>query len=155
MIPSQPERRTGFEAYTKFLTISNVCLLIAAVLMAVTAVVFFCAGYLFNDSGHVPEAVAPFVHSLLLNSLLAVMFFFWQRKVRKQLIAMLPSARKSMLSLGIAYLIVAIANLFQLYLLSLPLAALGIWWIVVSSRSSTRAAFENPQPASETLPPAG
>jgi len=154
MNPSQPESPTGFVTYTRFLGIYNVCLLIAAVLMAVAAVVFFCASYLFNDSGHVPETVAPLVRFLFLDSVIAVIFFIWQIKARKALFAMLPAARKSMLALGITYVVVAVINLFQLYLLSLPLAAIGIWWIVVFSRSSTRAAFENPPPSPESLPPA-
>jgi hypothetical protein len=154
MNPSQPESTAGFQAYTKFLAIYNVCLAIAAVLMAVAAVVFFCASYLFNDSGHVPEVTAPIVRFLLLDSLIAVILFIWQIKVRKALFARLPAARKSMLALGITYIVVAVINLFQLYLLSLPLAAIGIWWIVVFSRSSTRAAFENPPPSPESLPPA-
>jgi len=154
MNPTTPEYPAAFAAYTRFLAIYNVCLIIAAVLMAAAAVIFFCASYLFNDSGHVPETVAPLVRVLFLDSAIAVILFIWQIRARKALLAMLPSARKSMLALGIAYVVVAIINLFQLYLLSMPLAAMGIWWIIVFSRSSTRAAFENPQPSPESLPPA-
>jgi hypothetical protein len=154
MNPTISESPSGFfRIYTRTLTVLNICLGIAAVLMAVAAVVFFCASYLFNDSGHVPEATAPIVRFLLIDSLIAIILLIWQIKARKALFAMLPASRKSMLALGVAYVVIAVINLFQFYLFSLPLAAIGIWWLIYFSRSSTRAAFENPQPSPETLPP--
>jgi hypothetical protein len=155
MNPSTPENPTGFRTYTKILGILNVCLVIAAILFPIAAVVFFVASYIFNDSGSVPQMAAPAVRFLFLDALFAVILLIWQIKTRKRLFAMLPAARKSMVSLGVAYVVVAVVNLFQFYLFSLPLAAIGIWWIVVFSRSSARAAFENPRPSPETLPPAG
>jgi hypothetical protein len=143
-----------FRIYTRTLTVLNICLGIAAVVFPVGGVVFFVTSYVFNDSGHVPEMAAPIVRFLFLDAIFAIILLIWQIKARKGLVAMLPAARKSMLALGIAYVVIAVINLFQFYLFSLPLAAIGIWWLVYFSRGSTRAAFEDPQPSTESLPPA-
>jgi hypothetical protein len=153
MNPTTSESPAVFGTYTKTLAILNVLLLIAAVLFPILGVVFFVTGYVFNDSGSVPQAVAPLVRFLFLNGFFAIILFIWQMRTRKHLFAMLPAARKSMVYLGIVYLVIAVIN-FKLYLFSLALAAIGIWWIVIFSRSSTRAAFENHQPSPESLPPA-
>jgi hypothetical protein len=121
--------------------------------MLIAAILFFVTSYVFNDSGHVPETVAPLVRILLLDTLFAVILFIWQLRVRKHLFAMQSSARTSMLALGVAYVVIAAIQLFQVWIFALPFAAIGIWWIAVFSRSSTRALFENHQPSS-TLPPA-
>jgi drug/metabolite transporter (DMT)-like permease len=143
-----------FRIYTRVLAILNVCLVITAILFPVAGAVFFVASYVFNDSGPVPQMTAPMVRFLFLDGLFAIILLVWQMKTRKHLFAMLPAARKSMVNLGVAYVVIAVINLFQFYLLSLPLAAIGIWWLVVFSRSSTRTAFENPRPSPESLPPA-
>jgi len=152
MNSTTPESPAPFRIFTTTLGILNVCLIIAAPLMVIAAILFFVTGYVFNDSGNVPQTVAPLVHWLWLDALFAVILFIWQLRVRKHLFAMLPAARKSMLALGIAYVAIAVIQLFELPILSLPLAAIGIWWIVVFSGSSTRAIFELHQPPS-TLPP--
>jgi hypothetical protein len=158
MTPTTSESPSSFfRIYTRTLTVLNVCLGIAAVLFPIAGVIFFVTSYVFNDSGHVTEMAAPIVRFLFLDGLFAIILLVWQIKTRKHLFAMLPAARKSMVNLGIAYVVIAVINLFQFYLFSLPLAAIGIWWIVVFSRSSTRSAFENHenhQPAPEPLPPA-
>jgi len=157
MNPTFSEGPSIFRTYTKILAVLNVFLLIAAILFPIAGVIFFVASYIFNDSGSVPQMSAPVVRFLFLDGLFALILLIWQFKTRKHLFAMLPSARKSLMNLGIAYVVIAIINLFQFYLFSLPLAAIGIWWIIVFSRSSTRAAFENRenhQPSTESLPPA-
>jgi hypothetical protein len=153
MNPTTSESPAISRTYTKILAVLNVLLIIAAVLFPVLGVVFFITSYVFNDSGSVPQAVAPLVHFLFLNGFFAIILFIWQMRTRKHLFAMLPSARKSMVGLGIAYLVIAVIN-FRVYLFALALAAIGIWWIVVFSLSSTRAVFENHQPPPESLPPA-
>ena len=154
MNPTTSESPSIFRTYTKILAVLNVFLLIAAILFPVAGVVFFVASYVFNDSGSVPQMTAPAVRFLFLDGLFAVILLVWQFKARKHLFAMLPAARKSMVNLGVAYVVIAVINLFQFYLFSLPLAAVGIWWLIVFSRSSTRAVFENPRSATESLPPA-
>jgi len=153
MNPSASENHPNFGAYTKILAALNVCLGIAAILFPILGVVFFVTSYVFNDSGSVPQMAAPAVRFMFLDGLFAVILLVWQIRTRKHLFAMLPAARKSMVNLGVAYVVIAVINLFQFYLFSLPLAAVGIWWLIVFSRSSTRAAFENPRPATESLPP--
>jgi len=143
-----------FRIYIRTLSVLNVCLAIAAVLFPVAGVVFFVTSYVFNDSGSVPQTVAPLVRFLFLDTFFAIILLFWQIKIRKHLFTMLPAARKSMVNLGVAYVVVALVNLFQFYLVSFPLAAIGIWWIVVFTRNSTKAAFENSLAAAEPLPPA-
>ena len=152
MNPTTPASSAGYQRYTTFLAVLNVCLAIAAVLLFVGGIIFFCASYLFNDSGSVPQVAAPTVHALFLDSFIAAFLFVWQFRTRKHLFAMLPGARKSMVSLGVAYLVVAVINLFQLPLLAVVPAAIGIWWIVVFSSSTARAAFENPAPVEAALP---
>jgi len=154
MTPTPSESPAVFGTYTRTLTALNICLGIAAVLFPIAGVVFFVVGSVFNDSGHVPEMTAPIVRFLFLDGLFAIILLVWQIKTRKHLLAMLPAARKSMMNLGIAYVVIAIVNLFQFYLFSLPLAAIGIWWLIAFSRSSMRAAFENPNSVPESLPPA-
>jgi hypothetical protein len=154
MNPTTSESPAVFGTYTRTLAALNVCLLIAAVLFPIAGVLLDVIASVFNDSGHVPEATAPIIRFLFLDGLFALILFIWQMKTRKHLFAVLPAARKSMVGLGVAYVVIAIINLFQFYLFSLPLAAIGIWWIVVFSRSSTRATFENHQSSPESLPPA-
>jgi len=154
MNPTTSESPSIFRTYTKILAVLNVFLLITAILFPIAGVVFFVASYVFNDSGSIPQMTAPMVRFLFLDGLFAIILLVWQMKTRKHLFAMLPAARKSMVNLGVAYVVIAVINLFQFYLLSLPLAAIGVWWLVVFSRSSTRAAFENPHPVTESLPPA-
>jgi hypothetical protein len=149
MNPTAPATTHPFRTYTTTLAVLNVCLILGAVLLVVAAIVFSLGSYVFNDSGSVPQSVAPMVHLFFLDAFLAIVLCVWQFITRKHLLAMLPKARISMLALGITYVVIAAINLFQLFpILSLPPAAIGIWWIVVFSRSSTRAAFETPQ-----LPP--
>jgi hypothetical protein len=152
MNPSTSEGPAPFRIFTTTLGILNVCLIVAAPLMIIAAILFFVTSYVFNDSGNVPQAVAPLVRGLLLDALFAIILFVWQFRTRKHLIAMLASARKSMLALGIAYIVIAIIQLFTLPLLGVPFAAIGIWWVIVFSSSSTRALFELHQPPSK--PPA-
>jgi hypothetical protein len=154
MNPTTSESPAPFRAFTTTLGVLNVCLIIAAPLMLIAAILFFVTSYVFNDSGNVPQTVAPLVHMLFFDALFAIILFIWQLRTRKHLFAMLPAARKSMLSLGIAYVAIAIIQIFELPILSVPLAAIGIWWIVVFTRPSTRAAFDPHQPPTGTLPPA-
>ena len=131
-----------FRRYTTTLAILNILCLLAAVLCIIGAIVMFCTSYVFNDSGNVPQAVAPFVHFLWLDALIFVVLFVWQLRVRKHLFAMQPNARTSMIALGIAYIVIAIIHAMQFWILAILPAAIGIWWLVVFSSSSTRDAFE-------------
>jgi len=158
MNSTAPEGTAGFvRIYTRTLAVLNVCLVIVAVLFPIAGAVFFVTSYVFNDSGHVPEVAAPIVRFLFYDAIFAIILLFWQIRTRKLLSDAQPRALKFMLRLGAAYVVIAVINLFQFYLFSLPLAGIGIWWLIVFTRSSTREVFENhenPQLSPESIPPA-
>jgi hypothetical protein len=151
-----------FKTYTTVLAVLNVLLVIAALgLMGLSVVIFF-ASIVFNDSGNVPQASAPTVHALFVSGLVALILVVWQFRARRHLLAMLPGARSSMLSLGVAYLVLAVIWIWRVGMISLPLgaivgvplAAIGLWWVVVFAGARAKAEFAGEAGAAEVLPPA-
>jgi hypothetical protein len=141
MTPTVTPSAAAFKRYTTILGILNVLLAIAAVALLIGGVIFWGAGYAFNDSGHV-QAVATAVHGMLLDALFCVAMLIWQHRVRKEVSAMLPKARVSVVSIGVAYLVVAGLELFEWWPLALIPAGLGVWFLVVFLGAEARAAFD-------------
>jgi hypothetical protein len=152
---TQHPQPPGLRAASISLTISIIGLWILIPLIVVFAVLMMFTSILFNDSGHVPQAVTPFVVGLLAFDVGLVVLVIFSMRTRRHLAQMLPRARTTMLVFGVIYTLIALGILF--YPFPDPLAIIpgtfGIWWLIYFLQDSTRAAFENAPPSPESLPP--
>jgi hypothetical protein len=151
---TQHTQLPGLRAASISLTISVIGLWILIPLIVIISVLLFFTSILFNDSGHVPQAVVPFVGGILLFDVGLAILLGFSMRARHDLAKMLPRARITMLVFGVIYTLIAIGVL--LYPFPDPLAIIpgtfGIWWLIYFLQDSTRAAFESPHSSSESLP---
>jgi hypothetical protein len=135
----------GMRPASVLLTISIVCLCITIPTIVIIAVILFGTSILFNDSGNVPQQVAPYLGGILLFDAGLVVLLVFSIRMRRHLTRMMPSARKGMLIFGAVYVVIALCILpfpFPDPLALIP-GALGGWWLFYFSRPETRLAFEN------------
>jgi len=152
---TQHPQPSGLRAASISLTLSVVGLWILIPLIVIFAVLMLFTSIIFNDSGHVPQAVAPFVGGVLALDLSLIALLIFSMRTRRHLAQRLPRARTAMLVLGAIYTLIAIGVLFFPFpdLLAIIPGTFGIWWLIYFLKDSTRAAFE-PQSLPESLPPA-